>query len=920
MPAGTRRAGDSATVDAGSGVPAPRRLYPHWVGALLIAAAIAGLNLLGWHAAHPPVPAPDVKPVFHGLAYNAFQRWQSPIENRFPTPEAVDADLALLARHTSRVRTYSSSELPYLPALASRHGLTVTAGAWLDRRLDINEREIAAAIEAAWSNPNIDRMIAGNEAILRASLSVTELRSYLARLRSRVPVPVSTAEPWHVWLDHPELAQSVDFLTVHLLPYWEGIPREAALDIALERYRQVRERFPDKPLLIGEIGWPGRGERFGGAIAGPDEQARFIREFLAHPASAGLDYFIMEAIDQPWKRALEGGVGGHWGLFNADRELKFDYTGPLRADPDWFAKAIAASIIAFLLLWPVLTRLAHWRRPSRLALAFSLQALVSLLAWIIGAPAGLYLGVAEIVGLVLLAPALALMTAIVIAQLLEFAEMFWDGNLRRRLSIDAQPSDASDAPTPRVSIHLACCNEPPETVIASIDSLLALDWPDLEVLIIDNNTRDPALWQPVEAHVARRVAEWQASEPAGRFRQLRFFHLPTWPGYKAGALNFALSQTDPGAQWIGVIDADYLVDPRWLRSVMAQLADPGVGAVQAPQAHREWSGSRWQAMMNREYDGFFRIGMHHRHERNAIVQHGTMTLVRASAMHAAGGWAEDCVCEDSELGLRLLQAGWRVAYVDEVLGTGLVPSDFASYRKQRKRWAQGAMQILRAHAGALFGRSPLTPAQRYHFVAGWLPWIGDALHLIFTLAAMVWTIGMLAAPQWFLAPASWLLVPLVLLFAARAMLIPALYWKRVTRSLPEIAGATLAGMSLSHSIARGVFQGLFRSGGIFEITRKGKAGAASTSSAHGPAREESALFFGLLACSTGLLFATASIPGATPWAWIAALALQSVPYAAAMVCASLAAGAARSATRKAIVTASTPTVVIEPARQRPEGA
>ena len=261
-------------------------------------------------------------------------------------------------------------------------------------------------------------------------------------------------------------------------------------------------------------------------------------------------------------------------------------------------------------------------------------------------------------------------------------------------------------------------------VIATIDSLLALDWPAFEIVVVDNNTSDAALWQPVEAHV-------QACLAAGLKTQLRFFHLPQWPGYKAGALNFALEKTDPRAEWIAVVDADYLVKSNWLRALGGYFSDPTVGVVQSPQAHRDWSQSTLSRMMNWEYDGFFRIGMHHRQERDAAIQHGTMTVIRASALRAVNGWETACVCEDSELGLRLVQQGLRLVYVDEVLGSGLVPTDFAAYQRQRRRWAQGAMQILRTHRQALFGRSSLSLAQRYHFVAGWLPWVGDGLHLFF---------------------------------------------------------------------------------------------------------------------------------------------------------------------------------------------
>ena len=257
-----------------------------------------------------------------------------------------------------------------------------------------------------------------------------------------------------------------------------------------------------------------------------------------------------------------------------------------------------------------------------------------------------YLRPFDIVPLTLLVPALAMIAAILLVQVLEFAELFWPGSLRHQ----AAPCPlGAGARTPFVSIHLACSNEPPAMVIAAIDSLLALEWPAFEVLVVDNNTSNQALWKPVEAHVrARQAAADKASHTPASGPGLRFFHLPHWPGYKAGALNFALEHTDPRAEWVAVVDADYLVKPEWLRALAGYFADMAVGVVQSPQAHRDWSDTRLRRMMNWEYDGFFRIGMHHRQERDAAIQHGTMTLIRAAALRDVGGWDVDCVCEDTE--------------------------------------------------------------------------------------------------------------------------------------------------------------------------------------------------------------------------------------------------------------------------------
>ncbi|HUA76256.1 MAG TPA: glycosyltransferase, partial [Acetobacteraceae bacterium] len=219
---------------------------------------------------------------------------------------------------------------------------------------------------------------------------------------------------------------------------------------------------------------------------------------------------------------------------------------------------------------------------------------------------------------------------------------------------------------PKVSIHVPVCNEPPTVVRETLDALARLDYPDFEVLVVENNTSDPALWEPVAEHCARL---------GPRFR---FFHLGSWPGFKAGALNFALQETAADAAIIGVIDSGCQVSPGWLRAMVPAFADPEVGFAQSPQECRDNDGTLFKRLMFREYAGFFRRGMATRNEGGAIIGLGAMTLIRLAAVRAAGGWAEWCITEDSELGLRLLRWGWQPVYARESFGAGLMPDDFTS--------------------------------------------------------------------------------------------------------------------------------------------------------------------------------------------------------------------------------------------------
>ena len=842
--------------------------FSRWPRALLVAACVALLNCAAWRAFNAPLDAPDVRGSISGLAYNAFQRWDSPLDRRYPSDERIAADLRQLAGITDRLRTYSSSEFPALPGIAERLGLKLAAGVWLDRRHDNNQREYEAIARALHQHRNIERVIVGNETLVHRSLAVPELAAWLQRVRRVARVPVSTAEPWHIWLAHPELARHVDFITVHLLPYWEGVPAHAAVDYAMERLDELRARFPGKPIVIGEIGWPSGGDAVGAARAGAAEQALFVRGFLAR--AQALDYYVMEAVDQPWKAATEGRSGAYWGLADAARVTKFALQGAVQADPRWHGKAIVSSLAGFALLGAFLLRFARMSLAGRIAFALMAQAVVSFAVALAALPFTHYLRPIDWAALALLGPVLATMGATLLAQTFEFAELYWDGSLERRFA--PKPLEAG-AREPFVSIHLACRNEQPQVVIAAIDSLVALDYRAFEVIVVSNNTDDEALWRPIEAHLGR------LGNP-----RVRFIHLPVWPGYKAGALNVALGASDARAEIVGVVDADYVVRRDWLAALVGHFDDASVGVVQSPQAHRGWAREPLRRMMNWEYEGFFRIGMHHRNERDAIIQHGTMTLVRASGLREHGRWSEWCLCEDSELGLRLVQRGLRTVYVDRVMGEGLTPDDFAAYKNQRRRWAQGAMQIMKAHARELLVAGRMRLGQRYHYVAGWLPWIGDALHLVFSLAAIAWTIGAIARPGWFSLPIALFVLPLAVFFATRLVLVPLLYSRRVRCSAGETAGATLAGVGLSHAIARGVIDGLLKRRGVFQVTRKGRAVRAA--GRLGAVREEAALACALAACIAALWVAR---PAATPEVllWLGVLGLQALPYLAAVACEAL---------------------------------
>jgi exo-beta-1,3-glucanase (GH17 family)/cellulose synthase/poly-beta-1,6-N-acetylglucosamine synthase-like glycosyltransferase len=842
---------------------APKRSL--W-GAFFLALVVAALNVGLWAFINRPVNIANWEGKAEGFAFSAFQRYQSPLRDNYPSDDELAADLRIIADHGKRVRTYSSLESAAIPRLARDLGLNVMAGAWLDRRLEHNELELAAAISAAARWPNIDRVMIGNETMLRDDLTVAQMIDYLDRARAAIRQPVSTAEPAHIWKKYPELVEHVDFITVHLLPYWEGVARKDAINAALFNYRELQTLYPNKKVVIGEVGWPSYGDRKMFAVPTLSEEAHFIRDWLNVARDLNLDYYLMEAFDQPWKEEAEGRAGAYWGIFGADRLPKFKMIGPVIEDSNWPWKAFAASALAFLpMLW-FAWQFARFRTAGKLFMLALIQLSAGVLVWSITVPYTFYLDPVDWAMLIVLLPAQLAIIGILLINAFEFTEVIW---LRTWLRKFGLLTPAPDERQPFVSIHLACCNEPPEMVILTLDSLAALDYENFEVLVIDNNTKNEAVWKPVEEHCEKLGPKF------------RFFHLNPWPGFKAGALNFGLKETDPRAEVIAAVDADYAVRADWLKALTGYFHDPKVAVVQCPQAHRDWEHNSFRRMTNWEYDGFFRIGMHHRNERNAIIQHGTMTMVRREALERTGSWSEWTICEDAELGLRLMQEGMDLVYVDEVMGRGLTPADFTAYKSQRYRWAFGAMQILKARWSWLTRKGPLSAGQRFHFLTGWFSWFADALHLVFTTMALFWTALMLGLPKYFNLPLQLFLVPIMGFFISKAVFGIALYRVRVPCSWKDTIMASIASMALSHAIARGIFMGLAKKKGEFVRTAKSRR-IGKRPSAFSSVREELLMFVALMLAIAGMavFYGFQYVEGEL---WMIVLAAQAIPYVSALI-------------------------------------
>jgi exo-beta-1,3-glucanase (GH17 family)/cellulose synthase/poly-beta-1,6-N-acetylglucosamine synthase-like glycosyltransferase len=842
------------------------RFSPGTIRIAIALLLVVASSALFWASRDYAVIAPDWDGQVRGISYDPSHLYTEK-QHRKISPEQINRDMAQLAQITGRIRTYSvSSGLDRVPEIARRYGLTVSLGCWISSDLEQNEKEVATCIRTALNNRRvIDRVFVGNEAIMFGYVSPDQLNGYIKRVRAALPnrIKITTAEPWSTWLLYPEIAQYVDIVAVHIIPYWEGVSIRDSMVFAQHAYQHVHDAVPNKPIIIGESGWPseGRTKRF--AEPSVANEAYYVRNFVQLAMQRGWDYYIMEGYDQPWKSGPEGAVGAYWGLFDAEGHPKFAFAGMLRNFPQWRTYAFGAGLTSLLLGLLILSRMPRVRQPGYLVMGALVALVTTGLMILIDATTLEYIEPRDIVVILAMVPLILLAATVILTEGIELVASLW--RVERRAVAAEIPQQ-----NPFVSIHVPTYNEPPTMVIETLQALSHLDYENFEVILLDNNTPDPSTWQPVQEYCAR-LGE-----------RFRFYHIDGLRGFKAGALNEALKLTDSRAEFIAVIDSDYQVEPFWLRHSLPYFAALNIALVQGPQDYRDGYDSTFKSMCYEEYRGFFHIGMVERNENNAIIQHGTMTIVRRSALQQVDGWSTWCITEDTELGLKIFEAGYSAAYIPETVGKGLTPDTLGAFMTQRHRWVYGAMQIMKRHAGAIFlGRGKLHWAQRYHFLSGWLPWISDGLGLLITTFALFWTLLMIVAPRHFDVPMMALSGAAVALFAAKTAKTLLLYPKKVRSGVRGAMYASIAGLALTHTVAKAMWAGVFTSRKPFLRTPKCEDPTSINQVLRLAWQETALLVLGIMAI-VGMGFARGfdDPPAAL---WMGVLAIQTLPYLATVL-------------------------------------
>ena len=480
----------------------------------------------------------------------------------------------------------------------------------------------------------------------------------------------------------------------------------------------------------------------------------------------------------------------------------------VRLVPGHLATAVAAGAAAMLVAAGY-ARMSRWLHPVGAAVWSSWLLLgAALLGW-----GGLFLAHLHVSRMTLaLLWATSALSAVTLPSAVVQTREGWDLLLRRRMRRPGWPPVPRGPRAPWVSVHVPCRAEPPQIVIGTLERLARLDYPNFEVLVIDNNTPDPALWQPVAAH-CQRLGE-----------RFRFFHVEGVRGAKAGALNWALGRTSPQAELIAVVDADYQVHPRWLRHTAGYFADPRMGFVQCPHAYRDYADSPLGRWANWEYAVFFATGMVSLDEARAGITVGTMSLIRRAALERAGGWATWCMTEDSELAIRIHALGYQSIYLTEPYGRGLIPQTFNGYRRQRYRWTYGPVQEFQRHWRLFLPRplaapSALTARQKLHHANHGLDVMCIGLRtLCFPLAGAA-AASIIAHHERVQMPAELWIAATCLL--AGNLIMRALTYHRVVRAtIRQALGGILAFAALTHVITTASLRALARQPARWQRTSK----------------------------------------------------------------------------------------------------
>ncbi|MEN9649333.1 MAG: putative glucan biosynthesis protein NdvB [Candidatus Parcubacteria bacterium] len=738
------------------------------------------------------------------LSYEPKMTIDGKINEKNPlTAEQARAELSQLKKITNCVRIYNFSYgMLHAYSVAEELGFNVIAGVWLGPDSEKNKKEVDFTIRELPRYKNIMFLVVGNETQLTKRITEAELIQAINQIKKKTRVKIATAEFSYFWQTNPLVGKYVDIIGLHTFPYWNGTSLTESINSIIGEYEIVKNIYTKKPVYLLETGWPSQGTFRDQSVVGLEEQRKFYREIDSRKNELGNFYNIIEAYDQPWKITEdEGRTGAHWGMYDASGNDKVQGRNSL------LQYAGLISIMLTVLVSVVFSiRYARLNSTAHILGHLFFSIVISISVFVVNTLFAEYL-IKNPVVIFALIPTQIILVGILITHFLEIIRSL--GHDPEFATIYKGTNDALlNDQHRKVSIHIPCRNENPDHVIACVQSCLSQTYTNIEVLLIDNNSTDRKYWEPLKKFSDKLIASGE--------HRLHFYHVEKLAGFKAGALNFALTKTSTDAVAIAVVDADYIVSPEWIRTGMSYLKDT-IKVVQAPQAYREVTHTLFEKAVILEQSMFFEVGMRVRNASNAIIQHGTMCIIDKKALQEVGEWSTWCITEDTELGIRLFKKGYESVYVGTQLGFGIAPATFVDYTKQRFRWVYGAVRMTMAHWKSFFWfGSGLSFKQKYYFLTGWAFWFAHIFLPVFVVTSIIGTYLILVEERRF--PPTELLLFLIA-YVVMELIIAFLVTRKITKtSFKNIVAMMCVGIGLTPTITKAVWVGLFNKKKPFEVT------------------------------------------------------------------------------------------------------
>ncbi len=627
--------------------------------------------------------------------------------------ENIRKDLSFLAQYTNCIRIYTSRfGHEEVPKIAAEFGLEVVAGAWItDKDNYDNQSEVDTLIRLTNENSNIKRVIVGNEVIELELTSTKKLIEWIELVKAKTNAKVSTSiisSSFQYRFERiKEVFDTIDFVAIHILPYWHNIPGNKYVDWSVEQYRIVKEKIGNKPIFAAEIGYPSRGQanRFG------DEMSRLLqgsslRRTIEIFEKENVDYNVIGAFDQPWQRFEFGGIANvFYGIFTIYRHEKFPLAGPI----PFFD--IPQVTLWFHVIF-VLTSFLFFRQKLNLTgqiygvagVHFIYISFNFILDYFLTSYPYLSFGQ------VFFAINLFVFLVLSLFHLMEFLFRFF-----RKIAFQSSVRiERKDFNVPIVLIPFT--DEPIEILSRSVCSLISQDKKDFKAYLIANNTNRKDLDE-----VQSLIFEDDRFE---------FVHYPEVDGFKAGALNKAIREISIPYDCIFFLDCDYQVKPNWISHGLEKLCSTS-DIIFYPQAYEKNNERIISKLISNEYSGYSKFSLPLRSKFNIGILHGAMLVVSREVFFKLNLLNERSITEDADFGIKAITNGHTIHYVEDNFGYGVFPANFKAYLNQRERWVIGACKVMQHRFLGVLNSNHLSVSRKIYLIFNWLPWVATLPYLIF---------------------------------------------------------------------------------------------------------------------------------------------------------------------------------------------